>query len=519
MTVLTLQRLLAALPAKPEALYFRSRGAVVCGPDRAAFRLEAGAGLDFDTYFGSFFETHWRRLGPLNGLRFRADVRGAAYLRLWRVRQSAALLAERAVQDEIVEIAVPDPPDDRPSRLHVTIDSARGATIQASGWICDAEEASIRMVAGFCAFGDRDRASANAALLAADESLTGKLAQIVIVDQASAPSLAPAMPDSVTVLRQANFGGTGGFTRAMLAALENPAASHVVLLDDDVDIDPECVRRAWALGVLARGQPVVAGQMLDMLQPHMVHEAGARLDPARLRLEAHGRGLDATASLDGLMVQAPIDYGAWFFCVVPLAALRRCGLPLPLFINFDDVELGLRLAAGGFAAISVPGICVWHRPGYVKDDGWRNYYYHRNMAVIAAVHGVTGSTGLAVNFARRAAKALQRGDLFKLALSCDAIGDFLAGPDALPAAPAATLARIADRQRRLPTSWRSVADLVPAVALAARAAGTLLALGARGRGAIAAWRTAARTLCTPAWWSVYLGRAAAAETDRTSPAS
>ena len=503
---LVLQRIVAALPAKPEALYFRARGGVSCGADRATFVLAPGAELDLDTYFGSFFESHWRRHGSLPSLRFRLDVTGRARVRLWRTQASRELLAEQNVQDGRLQIDVPDGRGDGPSRLHVSIDTATGATVHDGGWVCAGDGSAVKLVAGFCAFGERDRALSNAASLARDPSLDGKLARIVIVDQSGHAAAATAMPDGITVLRQANFGGTGGFTRVMLAALDCAGASHVVLLDDDVDIDPECVRRAWAFLAIAAEQPVLAGQMLDLLQPHLVHEAGARLDPARLRLEAHSRGVDATRDLAALMAHAPIDYAAWFFCVVPLAALRRCGLPLPLFINFDDVELGIRLSAGGTPATSIPGLCVWHRPGYVKDDGWRNYYYHRNMAVIAAVHGVTGSAGLAGNFARRAAKALQRGDLFKLALSCDALSDFLAGPAALPAVPATTLVRIGRRQRDLPTAWRGIGGLIPASGLALRAAGVLLMVLARGRRAIALWHDARKTLSSPAWWQGYLGK-------------
>ena len=42
-----------------------------------------------------------------------------------------------------------------------------------------------------------------------------------------------------------------------------------------------------------------------------------------------------------------LDYDGWWFCILPLAAIPKVGLPAPFFLHNDDVDYGLRLNAAG----------------------------------------------------------------------------------------------------------------------------------------------------------------------------
>jgi galactofuranosylgalactofuranosylrhamnosyl-N-acetylglucosaminyl-diphospho-decaprenol beta-1,5/1,6-galactofuranosyltransferase len=520
MPELVLQRLVAAPPSKPQSLYFHARGPVGTSPAaRSRFELADGSGIDFDTYFGAFFESHWRRHAALPGLRLRLRARGPVVARVWRDGGERELVGEARTDDSgTLEIAVPAA-GAGDCRLSVTMAAPYGAAvIEDAAWVCDGAAAPVRLVLGFCAFGERERALGTARHLADDPELAGRVVRIVVVDQSGQPGGETLAGPGVDVVHQPNYGGTGGFTRVMLEALATAGATHVLLLDDDIDIDREVVHRIGA-ALAAMNQPrVIGGQMLDMLAPTILQEAGARLDRRRLRIEPNGRGVDAGSTLAPLMAAQRADYAAWFCCAVPLEAIGRCGLPLPFFINFDDVEFGLRLTAAGVPTVSLPGVCVWHMPGYAKDDDWRSYFYHRNMAVIAAVHGVAGIPHLTWTFAKRAAKALARGNLFRVALATEAIGDFLDGPDVLPASPDTALRRIGELRRRYggEADSGSAAGLGESLALIGRAAFAQLRLLLLGRRAAAAWRQRAGTLTSPAWWQSYLGGTAppAAPEDR-----
>src|SRR3712207_7609110 len=60
------------------------------------------------------------------------------------------------------------------------------------------------------------------------------------------------------------------------------------------------------------------------------------------------------------LFRSDVEFGGWWCCLVPLAAVREVGLPLPLFLKWDDVELALRAGAAGFPTVALPGASVWH---------------------------------------------------------------------------------------------------------------------------------------------------------------
>ena len=68
---------------------------------------------------------------------------------------------------------------------------------------------------------------------------------------------------------------------------------------------------------------------------------------------------------------------------------RTSGLPLPLFIKWDDAEYGLRARSRGYRTATVPGIAIWHMSFLEKDDtsDWQAYFHYRNRYVAAALHG------------------------------------------------------------------------------------------------------------------------------------
>jgi len=127
------------------------------------------------------------------------------------------------------------------------------------------------------------------------------------------------------------------------------------------------------------------------------------------------------------------DYNAWWMCLIPRSVAEHVGLPLPLFIKWDDVEYGLRARAAGYPTVTVPGVAVWHMSFADRDDttDWQAYFHLRNRLVGAALHG---SENRATVFAASLRSALRHGLAMQysiLALQEMAIRDFLAGPEML----------------------------------------------------------------------------------------
>jgi galactofuranosylgalactofuranosylrhamnosyl-N-acetylglucosaminyl-diphospho-decaprenol beta-1,5/1,6-galactofuranosyltransferase len=143
-----------------------------------------------------------------------------------------------------------------------------------------------------------------------------------------------------------------------------------------------------------------------------------------------------------------------------VAVLRVVGLPLPLFLKWDDVELALRAGAAGFPTVALPGASVWHEPWTGKADtlDWQAYFHQRNRVVAALLHSP----------ARRALRMLSESLEHTLvplvmmryavvALRLRALEDVLAGPQDLHPSLATRLAEV----RALRASYvdgRPVAD-------------------------------------------------------------
>lgn len=201
-----------------------------------------------------------------------------------------------------------------------------------------------------------------------------------------------------------NVGGAGGFTRGMIEAMDqDPVATHVLLMDDDVVVSPESVIRTYNILRIVKDEyrrALVSGTMMQNENPSFCFEdyafwtnAGACVR-AKPRVNAeHFPSIvlrecqEMRPDIKGYDDQAQ-TYAAWWFCAIPMDVIKENGLPLPIFVRLDDVEYGMRCKC---PIITMNGICLWHdafefRYNYVQE----RYQSVRNALIIKAVTGVGG---------------------------------------------------------------------------------------------------------------------------------
>ena len=431
----------------------------------ATMHARRGATLNFDTYFNSFFESQWRRYTALSAIVLQVVVQGEALLRVFRrVADRRVLLLQRDIQSGLTEVCLDDRAINFRQHGVLSIDlvaKASGVTFVSACWMGeDAPQATVGLAAIFCTF-NREAALARCLdSLGADTDALARLARVIVVNQGR-PGLArhPAMADAVHLLggklvliEQANHGGAGGFTRGMLAAMDEPALTHAVLLDDDIEIEPGSLARMTAFFALAKRDVVLGGHMLDMIQPETLYEAGAIISDRHWAFlpQHHGRDIGDPDTLEALSRPGPVHYNGWWCCGFPIALLQEHGLPLPCFIRGDDLEWGLRLHNRGVPTVPMPGIAVWHEPFYLKLGSWQLYYETRNMLVAAALHLPADRAATVRRVARQAVRHLLTFRYYSTALILDGIEDFLAGPAIMRADPLATHAGLAARKAEFP---------------------------------------------------------------------
>ncbi|HSK27761.1 MAG TPA: glycosyltransferase [Jiangellales bacterium] len=286
------------------------------------------------------------------------------------------------------------------------------------------------------------------------------LVRVVVVDQGTRrldlhPDLdaaRDALGERLVLVRQPNLGGSGGFARGMLESLDLPDA-HVLLLDDDIEIEPETIRRLAAMADRclaaprladprladgAGGPTVVGAQMLSSSEPTRLHTFGEVVDRRRFwwgpapgtvpGTDLARHGLRGTPWLHR---RAEVDFNGWWTCLVPRAVIDAVGLPLPVFIKWDDAEYGLRAAAAGVPTVTLPGAVMWHVPWSDKDDAldWKAYFLHRNRLTAALLHA-RGATvpGLLADSLAHQVKHVVSLQYAASALRQRALSDVLSGP-------------------------------------------------------------------------------------------
>lgn len=239
--------------------------------------------------------------------------------------------------------------------------------------------------------------------------------------------------DHISVFPNCNAGGSGGFTRTMIEVLKRPAAerfTHIILMDDDVVIEPDAILRTYALLSLIKDEyrdACIAGAMLRTDLKYVLHENGAVWDgynptPVHAGLDLRSR----KAVLLNEQIQK-VDYAAWWYACYSLDVIKKTGLPLPIFYHGDDVEYGLRAKTD---YISLNGISVWHEPFENKRASMQAYYDTRNILLINACRHSCDRLGDVVSMTlRRLIPLILRYRYQDARLLCHGIEDFGKGID------------------------------------------------------------------------------------------
>ena len=246
----------------------------------------------------------------------------------------------------------------------------------------------------------------------------------------------------VTLIRNGNVGGAGGFAAGMLHAWDEGWATHVLMMDDDVTVCPESFKRTVRLLSQASGDyadGIVAGAMMSNANYELQQEDIGVIQPERHLLALKPRLLmdreyDITLN-EELMPQTGRQglYSAWWYSCVPMDRVRAAGLPIPLFYRRDDVEYGTRLQEGGpVRFMTMNGICVWHDTFDLRwNQAVEAYLSNRNLLIQEAfTPDPMNSMDANIDCLRRQFEnARRRFEYTAMEMICDAVDDYLRGPE------------------------------------------------------------------------------------------
>lgn len=531
---LLVQRTLFAgpTPHAPVELY-RAIEKGVAIAERGRLVVHGHARVSTNTYFGRFPASYWQRWTSVGEVQLDAVVTGTGLVSL--VASDSAgnprTVLSRQLEDveqEQVQLTAKINRFVDGGALWLEVETAMGGvTIEDVRWSVIAGRPPRPTAIVICTYNRAEDCIATLQTLAADDTAVSTVDKVYVVDQGSDPvdsrnqfgPLATAFGSRLSYIRQPNLGGAGGFTRGIyeVAGADHGGCTNVLLMDDDIMLEPDTIVRMTALANAAMEPTIVGGQMLNLLHPNKLHVGAEHTDLTILRAGVPVKqaltNADVTDEQQDIRVDA--GYNAWWSCLIPSEIVAAIGYPLPMFFQWDDIEYGLRARSAGFPTVTLPGAGVWHADFEWKNwDDWSRYFSYRNSLIVSALHSDFDLRRIIGHLTRELAHCLVSMRYGLAATLIRAVEDFLRGPGILHDGGGDTAAAIRKMRAEYPETCNHLASAVPDVARAVMPMTALLGTPSMPR-AVLAKRAVRQLLRKPRgsaaissqdarWWHVSL---------------
>ena len=452
------------------------------GPRRSAL-IAAGRRVSFATYFNAFPASYWRRWTTVESVTLRIRLAGESKIVLYRstargFSHPVETIDVESDQPEVIQRTLPLAPFiDGGWYWFDVIAGPGGTTLIEADWLGPAPSVpSGRVSIGITTFNQPDFMIEQLHRLGEAADTLDVLDRVYVIDQGTDKvtqrpgfdDAAKKLGDLLQVVEQGNIGGSGGFARAMDETVLAGRADYVLLMDDDVRLDPEGILRAVTFADLARRPTIVGGHMFSMYDRSLLHAFAESVEPHKWwwgpspnTKARHDFGRRNLRNTPWLHRRAESDYNGWWMCLIPTSVIREIGLSMPVFIKWDDAEYGVRARDRGFPTVSLPGVAAWQVPWDDKDDArnWQAYYHLRNRLVAALLHSPAPKGGAVISESlERQLQSLLSMQYSTVALRLLAVEDVLTGPEHMHREIGTKLAQL--REVRAPyTDAKAAADL------------------------------------------------------------
>ncbi|MEV7826187.1 glycosyltransferase [Microbacterium enclense] len=421
--------------------------------DRHRARIVAGRRVSFGTYFNAFPASYWQHWTGVRQVRLTVRTSGDATVLVYRSNGGGTKqrLDTREVRGENTATAFDLVLDQYSDGGWIWFDIAADrsdATFEGAEWTTEHEPVRDgRASIGITTYNKPDYCVETLGALADAPDVLDVVDRVFIVDQGTDlveaqdayPTVAERLGETLQIIRQPNLGGSGGFARAMIETLAREGSDFVQLLDDDVRIEPESIRRSVVFGRYASVPTIVGAHMFDLLDRPKLHAWAEVVDDAPFMWRAlfqerlpHDFSVANLRQSPLLHMRLDADYNGWWMCLIPTSILREIGLSLPAFIKWDDAEFCVRARDAGYPTVSMPGVALWHVSWVGKDDSidWQAYFHARNRIVAGLLHSRSPRGGTLIRHSRRVdLKHLMMMQYYPVELRLRALRDVLSGPD------------------------------------------------------------------------------------------
>lgn len=393
-----LQKMVFTTPMEgTQALCFQGEKADV---DGKILVIEKGGKVQLNTFYNLFSMKKWVKYTKAKSVNPVVEYSGKCRIDVYEFRYNDGKIRQKKVYTETLENDIKEVC--RLKELELKEDAVLGLEIVAledtriySGYYetqSSIESRDVELGICICTFKreefvERNMKAMTEGILENPEALSYGRVRIIISDNAQSLEAEKIENERITIVKNRNLGGVGGFTRSMMEHLHGGnEITHFLLMDDDATIDPEAVERTYRFLTVLKPEYyeyLMGGSLMRKDSSLIQYERGAVWNNGQLLINGCDMDLGITDHAIMSEWEESSDYAAWCYCCIPREHILKNGLPLPIFIHMDDAEYGLR-AEGKFMFLN--GVCVWHDAYGCKMPGTMEYYDVRNPAIVNAIH-------------------------------------------------------------------------------------------------------------------------------------
>lgn len=439
-------------------LYYKQKKPIGVEDGQFRFSQPSYSKYDFATYFNAFSFQKWKRYTVIDNVWIRIVARGSFRVEFTEYRATQAAPKRDVVADrkyDFDDYGVVDfeyPADTDAALLAFEITTFSMLDVKEIYYYTKIDESKLRdveLAVATTTFQKEDFILPNIELvkrevLGCDEPIAGHFT-FHVVDNGRTLDKEALEGSGVFIHPNPNVGGAGGFTRGMIEAMEQEhKATHVLLMDDDVQISPESLKRTYNLLTLVNDEYVDAFLSGAMLSYEKQDEFYEDIGYVRhygvygpVKNHADLSRLEDIVRLETVQSKRGNKYAGWWYCCIPMTSIDKYGLPLPLFIRGDDAEYGNRCSKH---FITLNGICIWHLTlAYKFRAAFERYQVPRNSLIAQATTGIYQDVDFIRNFKDNVQLDLKTFNYDAVELSLQAIEDFMKGPDFIKQADGSAL--------------------------------------------------------------------------------
>lgn len=367
--------------------------------------FEKGGRVFFDTYFNGFSMDKWKKYTKLNNLSINLKLQGDFKITLMSVQKIHEEVFVHIIDEKIAMGAKADSvvtysyDDMTQAGMYTFSIEALSDNCSYYGGSYDTdikpeEVANVKIGICICTFKREDYIRKNMGILNAAilknlaSPMHGHLA-VFISDNGKTLLNEGLESDDIHIFANKNLGGAGGFTRDLVEVYKGNdkyGITHVLLMDDDVIIEPEALVKTFNLLAIIKDEhkeAFIGGAMLRRDKMYFQVESGAQWNAGALKSLKQNYDLREISYVLDNEIEEYREFNAWWYCCFPVSVIREDNLPLPIFIRGDDLEYGLRNIK---ELILMNGICLWHEPFEYKYSSFLNYYILRNQLIDNSFH-------------------------------------------------------------------------------------------------------------------------------------